>query len=324
LSHILHRAAGFLDRLGELLTTRKTTRIELAVVLLLGVSATLAYRPFIQPVSGDSALYHYIAQCIVRGQVPYRDVVDIKGPGSIYLGAAAMAAGGLVGIRDVIASRILDALLLGVLGAATYFVAFEYLRSRLIAAIALLFLLISPYFMGWTAAGGQPKLSMITFGMMSLLFLAKDRPFLAGFFSMLSCLCWQPGLMFAGTAFLIFSRYLSHWRDRRILYLLLGGALPVAVVILWFKHIDALRYFWLYAIEYNYTVFGPEARKSIGGALDHIYLVMKRVLGTDILPRSNQTNRQSPVHDPRPIQRCCPHSGAGIFRLLPCQLSIRP
>ena len=265
------------------LTHPQLRSMELLAVVLAGVAIALAYRPFIQQVSGDSAFYHYIAQCIVRGQVPYRDVVDIKGPGSVYLGAAAMALGKLVGARDICASRLLDVFFVGLLGGATYSAAFEYVRSRAAAAIGLLFLLISPYFMGWMAAGGQPKLPMITFGMISLLFVAKDMPFLAGLSSMLSCLCWQPGLMFAGAAFLIFTRYLTHWLDRRVLNLVLGAALPVAIVLLWFYHIDALRYFWSYAFEYNYSVFGPDANKSLGDSLSHIGVVVRRVFGRDIL-----------------------------------------
>jgi hypothetical protein len=280
---LVHSISKVLDLIQDRVAHPRLGGIELIAVLLLGIAVALAYRPFIQEVSGDSAFYHYVAQCIVRGQVPYRDVVDIKGPGSVYLSAAAMAVGKLIGARDICASRFLDGLFLGLLGGATYYVAFQYARSRLVAAVGLLFLLISPYFMGWTAAGGQPKLPMIMFGMISLLCVSKDMPFLAGLSSMLSCLCWQPGLMFAGAAFLIFTRYMTRWRDRRVLNLLLGGALPVAIVVLWFYHIDALRYFWSYAFEYNYSVFGPDANKSLGDSLSHIGVVMRRVFGRDIL-----------------------------------------
>jgi len=58
--------------------------------------------------------------------------------------------------------------------------------------------------------------------MVSLLMIAKDKPFWAGVCSMLSCLSWQPGLLFTGVAILIFSRYLTSWRDWRALKVTLG------------------------------------------------------------------------------------------------------
>ena len=49
----------------------------------------ILYRQLSQPEGGDSAFWDYVSQCILRGQVPYRDVVEIKTPGSAYLSAIA-------------------------------------------------------------------------------------------------------------------------------------------------------------------------------------------------------------------------------------------
>src|SRR5690242_4763328 len=67
-----------------------TAQISVAVFCF-AVVITLGYRPFSQMVIGDTAFYDYIAQSILRGQLPYRDTVDIKFPGSAYLSALAMA-----------------------------------------------------------------------------------------------------------------------------------------------------------------------------------------------------------------------------------------
>src|SRR5215831_18494107 len=93
-------------------TQARITSNQLAIVaFLLGVAITLAYRPFSQPVKGDVGIYDYIAQSILRGQVPYRDVIDPKAPVSMYISAIAMAAGRSVGVRDVVAVRWLNALM---------------------------------------------------------------------------------------------------------------------------------------------------------------------------------------------------------------------
>src|SRR6185436_12605915 len=102
-------------------------------------------------------LYDYIAQCIVRGQTPYKDVIDIKAPGSFYISALAMQAGRAVGIRDIIAARLLHILLAGLLSALVYLVAEAYLRDRFAAVLAVLVLLTLPHFALWTVGSGQPK-----------------------------------------------------------------------------------------------------------------------------------------------------------------------
>jgi hypothetical protein len=227
--------------------TANSTTIAL-IAFLFGVAVMLAYRPWSQVEVGDPAVYDYIAQSILRGQVPYRDVVDIKGPGGAYLSAAAMALGKFVGLRDVLAVRLMHVTLVGLLSAVTYLVAEVYLRNRLVAVMAFLIPLMPEHFAMMLISGAQPKLPMILFGMTTLLLIARDKPFWAGICSMLSCLCWQPGLLFTGAAFLIFSRYLTSWRDRRALRVLIGASIPLAVVLIYFYLKGALGDLWAWTI----------------------------------------------------------------------------
>src|SRR5436309_12106630 len=106
----------------------RTVSIE---VFLVGVAVMLAWRLFIQLEVGDSAIWDYIAQAILRGQVPYRDVVEIKGPASAYLSALAMWLGKCVGLRDVLAVRFMQMGLASALSVVTYLVAEIYLRRLL-------------------------------------------------------------------------------------------------------------------------------------------------------------------------------------------------
>jgi len=259
-----------------------TRRLPL-LAFLFGAAVTLMYRPFIQPEAGDPSIYDYIAQCILRGQLSYRDVVDIKWPGSTYLSALAMLVGKPFGLRDVLAARLLQVLLVGVLAAVTFLVAEAYLRSRVAGVAAAVMPFMLPSFSNIMVLGTEPKLPLMVFGLLTLLFIIKDRPFLAGFFSMLSCLCWQPGLMFTGVAFLIFSRYLTNWRDLRALKVLLGAAIPFAVMAIYFYSRSAFGDLWSLTISYNYGVFGPEAKRGTAEALKHIGKVMSRVFQTDIV-----------------------------------------
>jgi DolP-mannose mannosyltransferase len=252
-------------------------------VFLVSLVILLAWRLFTQLEIGDAAIWDYVAQAILRGQVPYRDVVEIKGPGSAYLSALAMWLGKWVGLRDVLAVRFMQMLLAAALSVIIYRVADLYLQRRLAALMAGLFPLLSYHFVSWVEGGTQPKLTMIFFGMLSLLMIARGRPFWAGFSSMLSCLCWQPGLLFTGVALLIFSRYLTSWRDRRALKSLAGALLPLAIVVAYFYTVHALRDLWVWTIAYNFNVYAPEGMRSMSDTLAHLWAVTLRVFRVDVI-----------------------------------------
>src|ERR1700742_4498490 len=94
-----------------------------AAVFLLGAGVMLMYSPFKQIVHNDAAIYDYMAQCVLRGQVLYRDVIDSKAPGSLYISAIVMAIGKLFGVRDIIAVRAFYIVLAGVFCLTTFLVA---------------------------------------------------------------------------------------------------------------------------------------------------------------------------------------------------------
>jgi hypothetical protein len=273
------------DELGTADRRARTLRLPprvtgvraLAVVsFLAGAAVVLAARPFTNAESGDDSIYDYIAQSILRGQVPYRDVIDPKTPGSSYLSAAAMIAGRAAGARDVIAVRWLHVLMFGLLAATTFLVGERYFENRLAAAIGFLVPLMISGFTPLVIRGTQPKLSLMLFGMLSLLMIATNRPFWAGVTSMLSSLCWQPGLMFTGVAVLIFSRYLTSWRDSRALRVVLGALTPLTILILYFMRKGALGELWSWTIVFPYTVFAPESAMPLAGEAESLWLVILR------------------------------------------------
>src|SRR5262249_29997754 len=167
----------------------------------------------------------------------------------------------------IFAVRLFYVVLAGVLCALTYLVALAYLRSHLAAMIAFAIPLVSEQFAEMIVEGTRPKIPMIIFGMLTLLLIAKDKPFWAGVCSMLSCLCWQPGLAFTGVALLIFSRYFTSWRDSRALKVLVGAAIPLAGVVLYFSAVGALGDLWTWTVHYNYSIYLPEANVPASVAL---------------------------------------------------------
>ena len=248
---------------------------------LAGAAVLLMYDPLRQMEVGDEAGYDYIAQCILRGQIPYRDVVDSKAPFGMYISALAMAVGRAFGVQDVIAVRLLYVAFGGILCAIIFLVAESYFESRLAGAIALVVPLTSGQFVLMMAGGTRPKIPMIMFGLLTLLLIARGKPFLAGFCSMLSCLCWQPGLAFTGVALLMFSRYLTSWRDLRAIRVLLGATIPLAVLVSYFWLAGALHDLWLWTIHYNYAVYLPEGNESAGTSAALAWKLLRESMGAN-------------------------------------------
>jgi len=253
-------------------------RVLVLAAFIIGSVVVLADRPFSHTESGDCSIFDYIAQSIVRGQIPYRDVIDLKGPGSSYLSAGAIAIGRPLGMRDIIAIRWMHILMMGLLAATTLLVGQAYFENRFAAVLAFLIPLISSGLTSQVNRGTQPKLSMVLFGMLSLLLLAKDKPFWAGLFSMLACLSWQPGLMFTGVALLISSRYLTSWRDLRAAKVVLGAIIPLAIVVFYFLSKGALSDLWAWTIVFPLTVFAPETSMPLGKTLSNFVAVLRNDL----------------------------------------------
>lgn len=274
IAQVSSRVRAVVARLGIVRTLAITA-------FLISTLIMLAHRPFRQGEGGDTAIYDYIAQSVVRGQLPYRDTVDIKWPGAVHLSALAIVIARPFGIRDVIAIRLLNIVLVGALSAIIFLVAEAYFRNLKAAVIAFLLPLMEPRFIDWMVAGTEPKLPLMVFGMLSLLLIIKDRPFGAGVSSMLACLCWQPGLMFTGVVVLMFSKYLTTWRDLRAIKAMIGAVLPLALTFGYFYLRGAFGDLWEWTIAYNYSVFGPEAKQGAGAALAHIWKVMNRILKAD-------------------------------------------
>jgi DolP-mannose mannosyltransferase len=248
------------------------------VIFIAAVALAVMYHPFALPEGGDNAIWDYVAQCILRGQVPYRDVIEIKTPAAAYLSALGMAVGRWFGADTVLAVRLLFVLLVGALCVTVYLVGEAYLRNRLAALLACLLPLLAPNLMVMMISGTRPKVPMFICGMLTLWFISKDRPFRAGFCSMLAFLFWQPGLMFTATALLIFSGYMTRWRDRRALRVLLGASIPLAVMLIYFAMNGALGDLWAWTITYNYAVYYPEGHERPGVALNRLWFLIQQVM----------------------------------------------
>jgi hypothetical protein len=223
------------------------------------------------PLRGDPANWVYFAQVLARGGAPYRDVVNIKTPLSAYLGAAAIHAGRLLGADELFAVRVAFLGLAALVVALTGVVAITFLGDLRVGIFASLAVLSADRFAEWNAAGVEPKTPMILFGLAALWAIRRDRPFAAGFFAMLSALSWQPGLVFLGAAVLGFSGDLTAWRGTRLVRLAAGAAVPLVLFLAHLVAAGALRDFYFWTVDYNWTVYRTRHLRPLSSFLPYLW-----------------------------------------------------
>jgi hypothetical protein len=182
---------------------------------------------------------------------------------SAYIGAAAIRLTKPLGVRQIYAVRFACLGLALLCVAFTWLVALEYFDSIRIATLAAAILTGVNFFVVNNSVGIQPKTPVVLFGLICLWAIKKDRPLLAGIAGMLAALTWQPGLLFVGAAGLAFSRYLTSWRDLKVLKVIAGAAIPFAVMIGYFWMVGALRDFYLWCFDFNLHVYGPGEVKPL-------------------------------------------------------------
>jgi hypothetical protein len=245
------------------------------IMLVVAVIILCQFQFWKLPAKGDRANWDYFAQVIARGGVPYRDVVNIKTPLSAYIGAAAILAARPFGVREIYATRAVFVSLTALSVAFTFLVASLYFDCRRVGILAALILLGVYNFARLNSDGIQPKTPMILFGLLTLLAVIKDRPLLAGVFGMLSALSWQPGLLFVGAAGLAFSKYLTSWRDMKLVRLVAGACLPLAIFLGYLWAAGALKDFYTWCFHYNVTVYAPHDQVTLQMFLDRLAMLLE-------------------------------------------------
>ena len=68
--------------------------IALANLPVLAVTAWLLWRSLAWPLTGDAAIFHFMADQFLMGLVPYRDLADINMPLTYAIHAAIVKIGG--------------------------------------------------------------------------------------------------------------------------------------------------------------------------------------------------------------------------------------
>src|SRR5262249_16157201 len=82
---------------------------------------------------------------------------------------------------------------------------------------------------------------------------------------------------------LISSRYLTSWRDLRAVKVIVGAAIPLALLTIYFYWVGALSELWAWTMAFNTNVYAPRQVKGLGSALAFIWKITRQVFGADLV-----------------------------------------
>ena len=242
--------------------------VTFVTYLLHGFHATL---------TRDLGLYSYAGQQVADGVPPYLDVLNRAGPLAHVIPAIGVVIARAGGFDDVITMRVFFMLIAIVCVCAVYVLGRDVFSSRSAGLVTAGTFLSFYGFIQYATNGPREKTPMTLFIVLALWAVTNRRWFTAGVCVSLATLCLQIAF-FASIAAVLAGILLlaGGGRLRALLRVALGGAIPVAVLGVWFAlagslH-DSIEAFYL--INARYTVPNP-----VLDELDAVWLDAKTAYG---------------------------------------------
>jgi 4-amino-4-deoxy-L-arabinose transferase-like glycosyltransferase len=232
------------------------------LVYVIGVTALIVYalHGFDGFLHRDFAILSYGGQQAVEGVPPYVGILNRAGPLAHLIPALGVAGARAGGFEDLLGIRLLFMLIAVGAVCVVYLFARELFASRLAGLAAAAAFLSFHGFIKLATYGPRAQTPMVLFLLCSLLAVAKQWWFVAGFSLSLATLVWQPvllvGLAAALTTVIALRR---SERQKALARFAVGGLVPASVFIIYFALAGALKEFMdgFLLINVRYTVPSP-------------------------------------------------------------------
>jgi hypothetical protein len=216
------------------------------VVYVVGAVSFIVYvvHGFEGVLTRDLGIYSYAGQQVADGTPPYLGILNRAGPlAHVIPGLGALVAR-VVGVDDLLGMRVLYMLISVGCVCLTYVLARDLFTSKLAGLLSAASMLSFSGFIDFATGGPREKTPMVFFLVCALWAIVRRRWFTAGFALSLSVLVWQPvflvGVLTAAVAVLAL-------RPRELLRagvrFVLGGLVPLALVVVYFTAVGALNEF---------------------------------------------------------------------------------
>jgi hypothetical protein len=192
----------------------------------------------------DLGIYSYAGQQVADGTPPYVGILNRAGPlAHIIPGLGALGARA-VGVDDLFGIRVLFMLISVGAVCLTYLLARDLYASKLAGLLGAASLLSFSGFITFATNGPREKTAMVFFLLCALWAIVGRRWFAAGFALSLSVLVWQP-VFVVGVATAAVAVLALPLREllRAAVRFVLGGSVPLAVMVVYFAAVGALNEF---------------------------------------------------------------------------------
>ena len=215
------------------------------VLLVVAAVALVTYslHGFHGALTRDLALYSYAGQQVADGVPPYMGVLNRAGPLAHVIPAIGAWAARLGGFDEVITMRALFMLLATACTTAVCAWGRDLFRSRLVGVASAGVFLGFQGFIEYASNGPREKTPMTLFVVLALWAVTHRRWFTAGVFVSLATLCLQIAFFPSIAATVVGALLLARGgrRLRALTRVALGGAVPVAVLAVWFMIAGSLQ-----------------------------------------------------------------------------------
>ncbi|MHA2327965.1 MAG: hypothetical protein ACXACR_05545 [Candidatus Hodarchaeales archaeon] len=207
-------------------------RVPLLILILAGV--VYALYGFNGDLTRDSAIFIYQGQQMAEGVPPYVSIFDVKTPLTGMISGYGVMISRNMGWDELLIVRLVF-YVFGCFGVVSvYLLAKNLFNSRLIGLFSSLTLLTFPYLVMMTASGPRPKVAVILFATLCLLFTVQKKWFKAGLTGSVSFWFWQPSGLIPLVVFFLSWIQSRRNRIRNTLMCGVGILIPIILISLYF------------------------------------------------------------------------------------------
>ena len=243
--------------LGRYHRVAMARRVDPLLVAVGGVGLVVyVLHGFDQALTRDPGVYAYGGQRLLEGDPPYVGILNRAGPLAHALPALGIGLGRQVGLSDVHGVRVFFMLIAVACLCLTYLLVRDLTGSRAAGLVAASAFLMFEGFVSLSTNGPREKAAMVMFLLAAMLAMLHRRWATCGVFVALATLTWQPVFFVAALTVVVAVLLAPDRRPAALLRVAVGGAVPTALVVLYYAANGAVHTFLegFVLINAQYTV----------------------------------------------------------------------
>jgi hypothetical protein len=189
----------------------------------------------------DLGVFMYGGEHVAHGVPPYVGIFNSVGPLADAIPGLAIWLGHFVGVAPLLSARVFFTLLSAASCGLLAVLARDAFGSRTAGFLAAATFLTFEDFLRLASDGPREKTAMVLFLLIALIAIGRRRWLVAGVFTAMATLTWQPVLLVAVTVLAVAVIARPGGRRGAVLRFVLGGMLPLLAAVIYFASQHALH-----------------------------------------------------------------------------------